>query len=195
MHLVHLVSRIPTFFFKLPTLIIWITNYYYTNDCSASFYYLNSNPILIQGFKRHFQLNSEWWTIAWCGCKATSEDTIKSMAFNKDVAFYLYTWFQLVLSRKVEGRTALLFSLEILSFVQCICTFLKKTALSHLAVRKFWNMTPHPCRTPSKQRCVRCKDRILWAENGLKGAETRRLLLAHICVLWETAHFCYFSPV
>lgn len=70
----------------------------------------------------------------------------------------------------------------------------ENSTYSHLAVRKFWNMTPHPCRTPSKQRRVQCKDRISWDKNGLKGADTRRLLFDHICVLWETAHFCSFPP-
>lgn len=115
------------------------------------------------------------------------------MAFNKDVTFYLYTWFQLVLSRKVKWRAALLFSLEILSFIRCICNFFKKTAPSHLAVRKFWNMTPHPCRTPSKQRRVQCKDRILWAENGLKGAETRRAAVSsHMRALRDSSLLFFF---
>lgn len=120
------------------------------------------------------------------------------MAYSKDVTFFLHAWFQLVLSGRVKGRTALLFSviqcLIILRFIQCFCRFLKKTASSHVAVRKFWNMTPRPCRTPFKPSRVRYKDSVSRDESGLKGADTRRLLLANTCVLERQLAFVIFPP-
>ncbi len=112
------------------------------------------------------------------------------MAFSKDATFFLHALFQLVLNRSLKGRAALLFSVEILRLIRCICTFLKKTAPSHLAVRTFCNMTLHPCRTPFKQSRVRCKDCVSRDESGLKGADTR-LLLDNIRVLERQLAFIF----